>query len=181
MVESDYATIANDQGGKSHADVEKILKDERSRLDGILTESLSDPSLHKIMELFSRSKFVLHLSKTLTDMFDIIPSLHQFAGKEEINQLHALFHQFTELLIVTKKTIKNVSEQAKIQQESLEDLIENIKSFEQDLNNNSNNNNGQFDKSEFKDSINTLSQWISDKAVSVLIKDWDVFCKQCQV
>ena len=87
--------------------------------------------------------------------------------------LHAIFRQFQELLTTTKKTIKNVTEQAKIQHESLEDLIENIDAFA--------SNNSQFDKSEFNDSINTLSQWISDKAVSKLIENWDVFCKECQV
>ena len=186
--------VANKPDGKN-GDAEKILKEEQSRLDGILAEALADPSLPKIMELFysalnkqsweSLSMLLNVLFKTIAKTFDIIPSLQQFAGKEEIARLHAIFCQFTELLTATKKTVKNVTEQAKIQRESLEDLIENIQDFERSLNNNNNNNNNingsQFDKEEFNDSLNTLSQWISDKAVSVLIEKWEVFCKQCQV
>ena len=71
-------------------------------------------------------------------------------------------------------------EQAKIQEKSLEDLIENIECYEKDLKNN-NKNNSQFDQQDFNDSIHILSQWISDKAVSNLIEKWDLFRKQCQV
>ena len=158
------------------------LMAEQTKLDTMLVSMTKDPNLAKIFDIFatlledpnfeSLANGVRELKTFVNEIIDALKAMESFAKEEDINEIHYILNQFSELLKCTKKGVTNVTEQAIIQQDCIEELLSNISKI---------HDSSQFDKSSFNDSIQILSDWICNSSMKEVIDQWKHFWQYCQV